>query len=133
MIEPGTVATLHGLVSKLVKSIKDRKTASELLEIQRMIGTFQTEHFRLQQESLQLQTHNSELQKKIAVLEARVAQREQHGAQAPAEMCPFCRHAAGELVDFVPHEIPDCAEVGLKQGRYLCSNCGKEFRKDKET
>lgn len=51
--------------------------------------------------------------------------RQQPIRQRPADMCPFCRHATGELTDIKPHEIHGMN--GLKVGFYQCSECGKKY------
>jgi hypothetical protein len=79
-----------------------------------------------------LTNENTELKTKVGALEIEVRQlRGQlgntHPTQQPADTCPFCRHATGELVDLKPHDI--FGDHGVKVGYYQCSNCGKKYDK----
>lgn len=76
---------------------------------------------------------NSELKTKVSALEVEVGQlRGQlgnlHPIAKPADICPFCRRAAGELEAIKPH--PYFGEAGAKVGYYKCSKCGKTYEKD---
>jgi hypothetical protein len=74
MPEPvSTITTLHGLVTRLVEIIKDRKFAAEMREVQRMVAALDAEHFELKNEQLQLVTENMQLKQLVAALEQAVA------------------------------------------------------------
>src|SRR6266403_494191 len=44
--------------------------------------------------------------------------------EKPADVCPFCRRACGELISIKPHLYLGAA--GVKVHYYKCANCGKE-------
>jgi ribosomal protein L37AE/L43A len=50
-----------------------------------------------------------------------------HPVQKPADTCPFCRRATGDLIDLKPH--PELEIHGIKIGYYKCSACGKKYDK----
>ena len=45
------------------------------------------------------------------------------------DICPYCRHATGELEKIGPSPTPDLASIGVRAGYYKCSNCGKTYDK----
>ncbi|MEW6302672.1 MAG: hypothetical protein AB1705_04325 [Verrucomicrobiota bacterium] len=67
-----------------------------------------------------------EMQARILTLEASF----RPITQKPADHCPFCRQPAGELIEIKPSPISDFAVIGVRQGYYRCSNCGKEYDKE---
>ena len=50
-----------------------------------------------------------------------------HPITKPADTCPYCRRAAGEIVRMKPH--PELAEHGVKIADYKCSHCGNTYDK----
>lgn len=74
MPEPvSTIMALHGLTTKLVESVKDRKIAAEMRDIHRLVIAQQTEHFALQEKYLQLKADCFEFKNRLSVLEPLVA------------------------------------------------------------
>jgi len=82
----GAVKDLVDLVAKLNDSVQDRKFAAELREIQRMIGSIQSEHAALHEQRISLMTKNSELKQQIASLHRQLAELKQKPAQASSEL-----------------------------------------------
>lgn len=72
----GAIKDLVDLVGRLTDSVKDRKFAAELREIQRMIGGILSEHAELHESRIALMTENEKLKKKIPSFEARIAELE---------------------------------------------------------
>ena len=50
-----------------------------------------------------------------------------HPIQKPADTCPFCRRATGDLIQLKPHDI--FGDHGVKVGYYKCSSCGQKYDK----
>jgi predicted transcriptional regulator len=72
----GAIKDLVDLVGRLTDSVKDRKFAAELREIQRMIGGILFEHAELHENRIALMTDNEKLKKQIPSLEARIVELE---------------------------------------------------------
>lgn len=68
----GAIKDLVGLVTQLTDSVKDRKFASELRNIQSMIGSIQSEHAQMHEQRIKLMTENAELKQKIISLEQEI-------------------------------------------------------------
>jgi len=73
----GTIKDLVDLITKLSESVKDRKFAAELREIQRMIGTIQSEQAELREQRIRLMTENEELKKKISSLQDEISKKKE--------------------------------------------------------
>lgn len=71
-IDMGAIKDLVGLVTQLTDSVKDRKFASELRNIQSMIGSIQSEHAQMHEQRIKLMTENAELKQKIISLEQEI-------------------------------------------------------------
>jgi len=69
----GTIKDLADLVSQLSKSVQDRKFATELRQIQGMIGSIQSEHAAIHEQRIELMTENAELKQTIASLQQQIA------------------------------------------------------------
>ena len=80
------------LVSRLTDSVKDRKAATELREIQRMIASLQTEQASSHESRIALMTENAELKQYVATFKLRVAEVESRHVQARAETYQFLEH-----------------------------------------
>jgi septal ring factor EnvC (AmiA/AmiB activator) len=78
----GAIKDLVDLVTQLNNSVEDRKFASELREIQSMIGTIQSEHAAIHEQRIQLMTENAEHKQVIASLKEEVAALKQQKEQA---------------------------------------------------
>ena len=78
----GAIKDLVDLVTQLNNSVEDRKFAGELREIQRMIGTIQSEHAEIHEQRIQLMTENAELKQVIASLKEEVTALKQQKEQA---------------------------------------------------
>jgi hypothetical protein len=77
MPEPtSTLLTLHGLVTGLIERVQDRKLASEMRDVQRLVVAMQSEHFALHEKCLQLQTERAKLEQRVMTLEPLVASAE---------------------------------------------------------
>jgi len=70
----GTLTDLISLVSQLLERTKDRKAAQDLLKIQVMIATFQSEQAKLNEDNINLRSEKAELKAKIAELERELIQ-----------------------------------------------------------
>ncbi len=65
----GAIKDIVDLTTKLVDSVKDRKFAAELRELQRMIGGFQSEQAELHESRIALLSENAELKTKVSALQ----------------------------------------------------------------
>jgi hypothetical protein len=79
-----------------------------------------------------LTSENTELSAKVGVMEIELRQLRtlldhQHPVTKSADACPYCRRAAGELLDLKPHDI--FGGHGVKVGYYKCGSCGKKYDK----
>src|SRR5436309_171455 len=88
----GAVSDLTNLVAKLIESVKDRKAAGELREVQRMIAGFQSEQAALHEQRLELLTENANLKQKVLLLEQRVSDAERGSMQEEADASQFVEH-----------------------------------------
>lgn len=70
----GTIVDLTNLVTKLVGSVQDRKFASELREVQRMISSLQSDQASLHEKNMLLSSENAELKQTIASLGLKLQQ-----------------------------------------------------------
>jgi len=61
---------------------------------------------------------------------ALVSENKKLNSAAQGEPCPFCRKNGGELIKITPSPIEDFAVMGVKQGYYHCSNCGKDYDRE---
>jgi hypothetical protein len=61
----GTFTDIYKILSDVNARVKDRKAASDLREIQRMLLSFQAEQAALQEEKLKLMTENADLKSRI--------------------------------------------------------------------
>lgn len=77
-----TITVLHGLVSKLVESIQDRKFAAEMREVQKMVATVNAEHFELNNSKLQLIAENTQLKQRVASLEQSITDAQKQNNEA---------------------------------------------------
>ncbi|HYT60243.1 MAG TPA: hypothetical protein VEL06_08730 [Haliangiales bacterium] len=88
----GALVDLTNLTTKLIESVKDRKFAADLREIQRMIASLQSEHASIHESRIALMTENAELKRKLAALELRVADAEKRASQQQADLEQFVEH-----------------------------------------
>src|SRR5438105_2862666 len=107
------MASLFDLIDKLIREHGSASILKDHLELVReqaksMVADLERKHAR----------EIAKLEQKIEELQA-------------TERCPFCRKPTAELVDFMPHENLDLAELGQKQALYRCTEkeCRREFRK----
>ena len=82
----GAIKDITDLVTQLSNSVKDRRFAGELLKIQSIIGTLQSEQAALHEQRIALITENAELKQKIAGLEQRLAQPKQVDLQSGEQL-----------------------------------------------
>ena len=68
----GTITDLIDLVNQLTSSVKDRKFAGELRQVQSMIGAIQSEHAEIHEQRINLLTKNAELKQNIASLKEEI-------------------------------------------------------------
>lgn len=64
----GAIVDLVNLVTQLTNRVQDRKITAELMEIQKMIASIQTEQAGLHEQRIKLMTENSELKQTIESL-----------------------------------------------------------------
>lgn len=82
----GAIKDLTDLVARLVESVQDRKFAAELREVQRMIGSIQSEQAAMHEQRMTLITENADLKQKIAALEQRLEQAQPRGSQTHEQL-----------------------------------------------
>lgn len=73
-VKMGTIKDLIDLVTQLTDSVKDRKFAAELREIQRMISNLQSEQAALYEQNFKLMADNKELTQTIYSLQQEIAE-----------------------------------------------------------
>lgn len=79
-----------------------------------------------------LESENASMKDELLVLKQELqvfkSKSKQFEIQKPADTCPFCRRATGELIDLKPH--PELGELyGIQIGQYKCTNCGRKYEK----
>lgn len=77
----GAVKDLVDLVTQLSNSIQDRKFATELRQIQSMIGKILSEHAEIHEQRIALLTENAELKQIVASLKQKIGELE-HQSQS---------------------------------------------------
>jgi septal ring factor EnvC (AmiA/AmiB activator) len=70
----GAIKDLVDLVTQLSNSVEDRKFASELRQIQGMIGGIQSEHAAMHEQRIELMTENASLKQTISSLEQKLVE-----------------------------------------------------------
>jgi ribosomal protein S27AE len=65
----GAIVELIGILTRLVQSVENRPLAEDLLRIQRLVATIQTEQATLAENNLKLSTENAGLKEKVRALE----------------------------------------------------------------
>ena len=108
-------------------------TAKEIVRIGSTAGLSKDVIDLLEKKSALLTEQVSALERENTRLTTEVAQLRQQlqqlqPAQQPADTCPYCRRATGQLEDIKPHVHLGAA--GLKVGYYKCSSCGKKYEKE---
>ncbi|MCK4841528.1 MAG: hypothetical protein KAT04_06555 [Methylococcales bacterium] len=78
----GAIVDLVDLVTKLTGSVKDREFASELRNIQSMIGAIQSEHAKIHEQRIELMTENAELKQTIISLKQEILDIKQNAVSA---------------------------------------------------
>ncbi len=68
-LSSATVVALHGLATKLVESVQDRKAAADAKEILKLVNSLNGEHFELQRQILKVEEENSKLKQRLVTLE----------------------------------------------------------------
>jgi hypothetical protein len=76
----------------------------------------------------QMTAKDAEIAKLNGLLKQKDTQIDNLKTEKPADMCPFCRLATGQLQDIQPH--PHLGPAGLKVGFYKCSNCDKKYERN---
>ncbi len=82
----GAIKDLTELVTRLVDSVKDRKFAAELREVQRMIASLQSEQAEAHEQRIALMTENAQLKQKIAAFEQSTSQTQQRSTQTEGQL-----------------------------------------------
>ena len=65
----GAIKDIHDLIDKLINSVKDRQFASEILKIQSLVSTVQSENIATQEKLGNCLSANIELKQKVSELE----------------------------------------------------------------
>src|SRR5271157_1973516 len=117
----GTIKDLVDLVTQLSTSIKDRKIAAELREVQSLALTLQSEQASLHEANMSLREERQELKEKIRHLEHKIEELSTvaHKEPSDAPACPNCSTVGKPFymrlvpTDFVEimnatHECPKC-------------------------
>ena len=73
----GTIKDLVDLTNQLTTSVKDRKFARELRQIQSMIGELQSEHAIIHEQRINLMTENAELKQTNTNLQNKINELQQ--------------------------------------------------------
>lgn len=97
----GTLKDISDLTTQLINSIKDRKASAELRELQRMIGTFQSEQAVLHENRLSLQSENAELKKKVASLEQSLMKHKNNKADATKDTVTKLHQEQENILKFI--------------------------------
>src|ERR1017187_10371729 len=112
-------------------------TAKEVIRIASTAG-FSKDVIDLMDKKLSLLTsENAELKKKVSAFEIEVRQlrRQLEDFQPvakPADICPYCRRATGQLIEIKPSENPHWGALGFKAAYYKCDSCGKSYDRSEE-
>jgi len=117
----GVIKDITDLVTRLINSVQDRKFAAELLEIQRMIGSLQSEQADLHEQRIALMTENAQLKQKIVALEQRVAQSQQRGTKPDDQLDEI----AVEMLVFIANTTDDITEEDVIEHLRLPQAKGK--------
>ena len=117
----GTIKDLVDLVTQLSTSIKDRKIATELREVQNLALTLQSEQASLHETNMSLREEKQELKEKIRQLECKIEELSTTANKGPSDVptCPNCSTTGKPFymrpvpTDFVEimnatHECPKC-------------------------
>jgi hypothetical protein len=117
----GTIKDLVDLVTQLLNSVKDRKIAEELREIQTQASILQSDQASLHEANMKLREENLELKDKIRSFERKIEELSEAKGSGPSDVpiCPNCSTTGRPFYmrpvprDFIEimnatHECPKC-------------------------
>ncbi len=115
----GTIKDLTDLVTQYIDSVDDRKFASELRDIQKMIILIQREQSVLQEQNAKLQSENIKLQKQAAFSDTSGRKNKPKNTNEPSE----------DMLN-VLHYCSECnegASTGMVQNKFQFSSAKAEL------
>jgi hypothetical protein len=84
----------------------------------------------------QMDALKSEVTELKTIINVKEAERDDYKKQVdqflkerPADICPFCRRATGQLVDIKPASNLTRSRAGVEAYFFKCSSCGKDYDK----
>jgi hypothetical protein len=135
----GTIKDAVDLVIALADRVKDRKLAGEIREVQRMLGSLQSEQAQLHESRMALMTQCSDLKKETEFLKSLIKQLEEENAKLKnpppkkfAKQCPYCGEHSLQLLKIDSSPDPSMAILGFRQRYYRCDNCQKDYDEEEE-
>jgi len=117
---------LVNLVTQLINSVKDRRVASELLKIQSLISTLQSEQASQHETNDELREENQNLKDEIHDLQRQIDELTSPGGSVPTDV-PRCPNCSTSGKPFFMRSIPrDFVEI--ENATHECSQCQYKTR-----
>ena len=117
----GTIKDLVDLVTQLSNNVKDRKTASELREIQTLALKIQSEQVSLHEANMELREERQALRDKIRSLECKIEELSTVAVIGPSGI-PSCPNCSTVSKPFYMRPVPPDF-IDILNATYECPKC----------